>query len=69
MSTIAQTELLAKIPVAQLEAEIEQCVEPVTKRLPDQRLRSVVALAVRGISGAQSPVVTQMARTKGACGR
>lgn len=62
MSTIAQKELLAKIPVAQLEAEIEKFVEPVTKRLPEKRLKKVISLAVRGISGAQSPVITQMAR-------
>ncbi len=62
MSTIAQNELLAKIPVAELEAEIEKFVEPVTKRLPEQQLKQVVRLAVRGISGAQSPVIRQMAR-------
>jgi hypothetical protein len=63
MSTIAQDELLAKIPVAQLEAEIEQFVEPVIRRLPEKRLKKVVSLALRGISGAQSPVITQMARS------
>ena len=62
MSTIAQNEVLAKIPLAELEAEIETFLEPVTKRLPEKRLRTVVSLAIRGISGAQSPVVTQMAR-------
>lgn len=62
MSTIAQKEVLAKIPVAELEAEIEQFIEPVTKQLPEKRLKKVVALALRGISGAQSPVITQMAR-------
>ena len=62
MSTIAQNELLAKIPLVQLEAEIEQFVEPVSTRLPDQRLKKVVSLAVRGISAAQSPIITQMAR-------
>ena len=62
MCTIAQKEMLAKIPVAQLEAEIEQFVEPITRRLPEKRLKKVVPLAVRGISGAQSPVITQMAR-------
>lgn len=54
--------MLAKIPVVQLEAEIEKFVEPVTKRLPEKRLKKVISLAVRGISGAQSPVITQMAR-------
>jgi hypothetical protein len=62
MSTIAQKELLANIPVAQLEKEIEQFVEPVSKPLPDKRLKQIVSLAVRGISAAQSPIITQMAR-------
>jgi hypothetical protein len=52
MSTITQNEMLAKIPVVQLEAEIEKFVEPVTKRLPEKRLKKVISLAVRGISGA-----------------
>lgn len=63
MSTIAQNELLAKIPLTQLEREIEQFVEPVSKPLPDKRLKQVVSLAVRGISAAQSPIITQMARS------
>ncbi len=63
MSTITQNELLANIPLTQLEREIEHFVEPVSRQLPDQRLKKVVGLAVRGISGAQSPLITQMART------
>jgi hypothetical protein len=62
MTTIAQNEVLAKIPAAELEAEIETFLEPVTKRLPEKRLKQVVNLAIREISGAQSPVVMQMAR-------
>jgi len=62
MSTTAQNELLAKLQVAELEAEIEKLVEPVTKRLSEKRLKTVVRLALRGISGAHSPVITQMAR-------
>lgn len=61
MSTIAQNELLANIPLAQLQKAIEQFVEPVSNPLPDKRLRKVVSLAVRGISAAQSPLITQMA--------
>ena len=64
MSTIAQNELLAKLPRAQLERAIEQVVEPVSKRLPDKRLKQIVSLAVRGISAAQSPIITQMARAR-----
>lgn len=37
-------------------------LQPVTDRLPDQRLRRTVELAVRGIVGGQSPVITNMAR-------
>jgi hypothetical protein len=38
MCTIAQHERLAKLPVAALEAEIEQFVEPVTKRFVWQKV-------------------------------
>ncbi len=73
MSTITQNELLAKIPLVQLEAEIEQFGEPVSKRLPDQRLKQVVGLAVRGISAAQCPTSPRwLALCNGArraCGR
>lgn len=62
MSTITQNELFAKIPLAQLERAIEQFVEPVSRQLPDKRLKRVISLAVRGISAAQSPLITQMAR-------
>jgi hypothetical protein len=44
--------LLAKIPVVQLEAEIEKFVEPVTKRLPEKRLKKVISLAVITQDGA-----------------
>jgi hypothetical protein len=62
MHTISQNEALANMPVAELEAAIEQFLEPVTTRLPDQRLGKVVRLAVQGISSSQSPIITQMAR-------
>lgn len=48
--------------MAELEAEIEKFVEPLIRRPPEQRLKKVVCLGLRGISGAQSPVITQMAR-------
>jgi len=37
-------------------------LQPVTARLPDKRLRRTVELAVRGIVGGQSPLITNMAR-------
>jgi hypothetical protein len=36
--------------------------QPLTERLPDQRLRSVAEEMVLGILGSQTPVITQMAR-------
>jgi hypothetical protein len=62
MNTRAQNEGLANIPVAALEAESEKFVEPMARQWPEKRLRTVIGLAVRGISGGQAPVVTQMAR-------
>jgi hypothetical protein len=62
MHTITQKVRIAKLAVAELEAEVEKFLEPVTRRLPEKRLRKGVCLAAQGISGAQSPVITQMAR-------
>ena len=39
MSTIAQNELLAKMPIAELEDEIETFVEPVTKQMIEEERR------------------------------
>jgi hypothetical protein len=63
MPTIAQKDRLAKMPLVQLEQAIAQFVEPVSRRLPDKRLKEVVGLAVRGISASHSPLITQMARS------
>jgi hypothetical protein len=60
--TIPQPEALANLPVAELEAAIEQFLQPATARLPDKRLGRVVCLAVQGNSSSQSPIITQMAR-------
>src|SRR5690242_6209567 len=62
MNTISQNEALANLPISELEAAIEQFLQPVTDRLPDKRLGRVVRLGVQGISSSQSPIVTQMAR-------
>lgn len=60
--TIARNDLLAKLPVSELNASLEQFLRPVTDLLPDPRLRPVTELMVRGIVTSQSPVVTRMAR-------
>lgn len=57
MHTIPQNEALANMPMAELDAAIEQFLQPVTDRLPDKRLGRVVRLAVQGISCSQSPLL------------
>lgn len=43
MRTIPQNELLAKIPLVQLETAIEQFVEPVSQQVPDKRLKRIIS--------------------------
>jgi len=63
MDRILQDEVIDKLPVAVLKAELELYLGPVLRRLPEKRLRVVGKLAVEGILGGQSPLVTQMARS------
>jgi hypothetical protein len=62
MSSILQDAAIDKLPVVELQAGLELFLQPVLRRLPEQRLRAVAKLAVQGILGSQSPVLTQMAR-------
>jgi hypothetical protein len=48
--------------MAELSATLDLFLEPVLKHLPEKRLREVGKLAVQGVLGGQSPLVTQMAR-------
>ena len=63
MDSILENEVIGKLPVAELKAELELYLEPVLRRLPENRLRVVGKLAVQGILGGQSPLLTQMARS------
>jgi hypothetical protein len=62
MDRIPQTGAIDKLPVVELTTTLERFVEPVLMHLPEKRLREVAKLAVQGIIGGQSPLVTQMAR-------
>ena len=62
MSTITQTRLLDKLPVAELNVSLQTFLEPVVALLPDRRHAAVLDLLVRGIVASQSPLVTQIAR-------
>jgi hypothetical protein len=62
VGSILQNEVIDKLPVAELQADLDLFLQPVLRRLPEQRLRAVGKLAVQGILGSQSPLLTQMAR-------
>jgi hypothetical protein len=62
MNSIPQNELIDKLPVAELQADLDLFLQPVLRRLPEQRLRAVAKLAVPGVLGSQSPLLTHMAR-------
>lgn len=57
------TEVLAKLPQAELEQSLSEFLAPLTQLLPDQRLKRVAAVAVQGILAGQSPVVAAMAQS------
>lgn len=62
MDMILQNPAIANLPVAELESALSAFLEPVLLHLPEKRLQEVGKLAVQGVIGGQSPVVTQMAR-------
>lgn len=63
MIDIAIKAVLDKLPVAELENSLHTFLKPMMKTLPDKRLQQVVPVAVGGIIGSETPVVTQMAQT------
>lgn len=63
METIAAHEVLAKLPQREVEQTITSFVRPVVQLLPDQRLREVVPVALRGIVAGETPIITAMARS------
>jgi hypothetical protein len=62
MNTILQNGTVDNLPVEELEGELNAYLEPAMNHLPEKRLREVAKLAVQGIIGGQSPLITQMAR-------
>lgn len=63
MKDITVKEVLAKLPGRELETSMRTFLRPIMEYLPDKRLQEVVPLAVQGILGSESPVVTQMAQS------
>lgn len=62
MDSIPQNEAIDKLPVAELQTELAQFLQPALRRLPEKRLRAVGQLAVQGVLGGQSPLLTHMAQ-------
>ena len=62
MNRILQNSAIDKLPMKELTATLDAFMEPVLMHLPEKRLREVAKLAVQGVIGGQSPLVTQMAR-------
>jgi hypothetical protein len=62
MIDIALKEVLGKLPVGELEESISEFVEPMLEKMPDKRLKGVIRLAIEGILGSESPVVSQMSQ-------
>lgn len=60
--TIPLENLLDKLPMAQIQQTIHEDLQPLTERLPDQRLKKVAEEMVLGILGSETPILTQMAR-------
>lgn len=62
MTRIPFDEILSKLAIEQIQQTIHEYSQPLTERLPDQRLQQVVEEMVLGILGSESPLITQMAR-------
>ena len=63
MIDIAVKAILDKLPVAELEDSLHTYLKPMMAVLPDKRLEQVVPLAVCGIIGSKTPVITHMAQS------
>jgi hypothetical protein len=62
MDSILENEVVANLPIVELENELSTFLKPMREQLPDKRLGRVGNLAVQGILAGQSPRVTQMAQ-------
>ncbi|MFZ1041594.1 MAG: hypothetical protein WAN58_09840, partial [Anaerolineales bacterium] len=63
MKNIPLSEVLAKLPVGQLEESLNDFLGPVRELLAEERLRRVVTQAVRGILAQETPVIAAMAQS------
>jgi hypothetical protein len=62
MCRILQKRAIDNLPVQELSDTLHAFLEPVSRHLPEKRLRDVGDLAVQGVISGQSPLVTRIAR-------
>jgi hypothetical protein len=63
MWNIPLTDIFAKMPVEELDQSLNEFLSPMTELLPEERLRRVVPLAMRGILAQETPVIAAMAHS------
>lgn len=63
MQNIPLSEILAKLPVKEMDETMNEFLAPVTELLPEKRLGRVVVQAVRGILAQETPVIATMAQS------
>jgi hypothetical protein len=63
MENIPLSDILAKMPVEELEQSLNDFLVPMMEYLPEERLRRIVPEAVRGILSQETPVIAAMARS------
>ena len=63
MMNIPLTEIIAKMPIEELDRTLNDFLSPIVELLPEERLRRVVPLAVRGILAQETPVIAAMAQS------
>jgi hypothetical protein len=65
MNIALETTFAKMLPIDEIKATIEMHTGPMTKQLPDKRLKRVIEDMVLGILGSEKPVITEMARQNG----
>lgn len=63
MLNIPLAEILAKLPVEEMEQTLSEFVAPMTNLLPEERLQRIVSLTVRCILANETPVIATMAQS------
>lgn len=63
MLNIPLAEILAKLPVEEMEHTLKEFVSPMTELMPEKRLQRIIPLAVRGILTQETPVIAAMAQS------